>query len=787
MGENELQILVVEDDDGHVGLIRRAFNKAGPTWHLTLVGSIAEAREALTREAFNLVLADLVLPDGRGTELLAAKTEQDWPVVIMTSHGDETAAVEAMKGGALDYLVKSQAAFAALPRTCESILRRWDDIVQRRQAEQALRKNEEEFRTLIQNIPGAVYRCELEPPWRMHHMSEAIVQVTGYPLSRFTGSTRIAYGELILEEDREYVAREVKEGIESRRPFDLEYRIRHADGGLRWVFERGRAIYDQQGSPVCLDGVIIDVTTRKRVEEELARAKVAAEAASQAKSMFLANMSHEIRTPMTAILGFSDLLMSVPLAPHERREHLATIRRNAENLLAVINDVLDLSKIEASKLDIEAIPCAIWDLIDDVRTTMADRAEAKGLALEVQYKYPLPDTVRTDPSRLRQILINLVGNAVKFTEKGGVLISVRCDNSNGSGRMLSITVADTGMGISPQNLEQLFQPFTQGDMSTTRRFGGTGLGLAISQRLARMLGGRIEVKSRVGHGSSFCVTVDPGPLEGVPWISAAPAIQHQVDAFEPPRPANVSGTVLLAEDALDVRALIAAVLGRIGLSVETAANGREAIDKAVAAQDSGKPYDLILMDMQMPVCDGYEATRSLRDAGFPGQIVALTAHAMTGDRQKCLDAGCDDYLAKPIKSDELTAAVSRYLQTPCLPVSSPAATASASSGQATGGLLDSKYFTANARKKLLKGFIDGLSERIEKIQSALASRDVDSLIQTAHALHGAAGLYGYERMAKMALDVEEHAREGAALAEIETLARALLQICRETRLTFPEP
>ncbi|MHB8901828.1 MAG: response regulator, partial [Thermoguttaceae bacterium] len=333
--------------------------------------------------------------------------------------------------------------------------------------------------------------------------------------------------------------------------------------------------------------------------------------------------------------------------------------------------------------------------------------------------------------------------------------------------------------------ERLFRPFTQGDASTTRRFGGTGLGLAISQRLAGMLGGQIEVESRVGQGSSFCVKIDPGPLEDAPWVDAAPEGRRSGQSEEPRRIARASGTILLAEDSADVRVLITAILGRIGVGVDTACHGREAFDKALAAQKSGKSYDLILMDMQMPEWDGYEATRNLRQAGFDGRVVALTAHAMTGDRQKCLDAGCDDYLAKPIKSEELLAAVGRYLPGERLsgesagrggPVEPPGA----------GGLLGSRCFTAEARAKLLKGFAEGLTERIEKIEIALTAHDVGALMGIAHSLHGAAGLYGYERLAGLALEVERQARDGAGLTELEGLARELLVQCSRARETVEQ-
>jgi signal transduction histidine kinase/CheY-like chemotaxis protein len=391
-----------------------------------------------------------------------------------------------------------------------------------------------------------------------------------------------------------------------------------------------------------------------RSREQLRAAKMQAEQASESKSSFLANMSHEIRTPMTAILGYADLLADEEATPtsQSRADVVRTIQRNGEHLIQIINDILDISKIEAGRLGVEHIDVSPLEMLDEVHELLENRATSKGLQLKLEYMWPLPVKISSDPVRLKQILVNLAGNAIKFTGSGSVTLRVRCDAKL---EMLSIDVMDTGIGMDKKGLANLFQAFSQAEASTTRKFGGTGLGLTISRRLANLLGGDITVDSVKGKGSTFTVSVATGNMSGVEWLQSSPTPKQEL-TDEPKRVIDLplsGGRILLAEDGLDNQRLIAFHLTRAGANVEIANNGLIAMEKALTASRAGMGFDIVLMDIEMPEMDGLTATRNLRESRYDGKIVALTAHAMAGDRDRCLEAGCDDYLTKPINKQKL--------------------------------------------------------------------------------------------------------------------------------------
>jgi signal transduction histidine kinase/DNA-binding response OmpR family regulator len=524
--------------------------------------------------------------------------------------------------------------------------------------------------------------------------------------------------------------------------------------------------------------ILRDLRARRRGEEELERARLAAEAASVAKSAFLANMSHELRTPLTSIMGYADLLLAPDSAADtrgtRREDYVRTMRRSGEHLLTLINDILDVSKIEAGRMNVESVECRLVDILADVQSMMRSRASEKGVDFTVEYATSIPERILTDPTRLRQILMNLVGNAVKFTDAGSVRVVVRftplpiapppdeISSLRSLGR-LEIDVIDTGVGIGPEQQALLFQPFAQADISTTRRFGGTGLGLSISRRLAEMLDGDISVKSALGAGSTFTLELQvelagPRLLEPRQAQEAVAVIARETAAR------HLGLRVLLAEDGEESRDVISLHLHNAGCTVTPAVDGAEAHRLATEAAAAGTPFDVILMDMQMPVMDGYTATSRLRAEGYQGVILALTAHAMKEDRDRCLRVGCDEYAAKPVDVPALLSLMERLCGQPAAP--------SNNAPQVTARLMQDPVL-----RKLRQKFCESLPAKAEELAAHQAAGRTPELAAAVHKLAGAAGAFGFEEIHRASQALEAAVRANHAPPLVTTLVDQLRDAC----------
>jgi len=516
------------------------------------------------------------------------------------------------------------------------------DISERKAMERALRDREQQYRSLILNIPGAVFRCLPDAPWRILFMSDRVEALTGWHADDFmTGRATLA--TIIHPDDLPRVVQEAFGAMARGESYVVEYRVVHRNGEVRWVWGSGTASIGFEGRMEWIDGMLLDITERRTMEEDLRDAKDRAEQAAAAKGAFLANMSHEIRTPMNAIIGFTELLLGGRLEVQQRR-HLGTVRQSARSLLGLLNDILDTAKLEKGAFELDVVDFSLRDLCQQITDSLRLTAESKGLQLALDYHPALGEFFRGDPLRIQQIITNLLGNAIKFTDRGWVRLEVLASDGK-----VNVRVTDTGVGIAADRLERIFAPFAQADASMSRRFGGTGLGTTIARQLTELMGGEIRVESQVGIGSVFQVLL---PLAaGQRVAERAPATLASLPPLR----------ILVADDVQQNLELLSLALGSVGHHVTTARDGAEAV--ALFLADS---FDIVLMDVQMPGTDGLEATRQIRRSemqrGVPATpVIALTASVMEEDRRAAREAGMDGFTPKPVELPKLLAEMAQAI------------------------------------------------------------------------------------------------------------------------------
>ncbi|MDX1451963.1 MAG: ATP-binding protein [Oleiphilaceae bacterium] len=542
-------------------------------------------------------------------------------------------------------------------------------------------------------------------------------------------------------------------------------------------------------------GVLVsfdDVTELEEKEIQLRISKEEAEAANRAKSDFLANMSHEIRTPMNAILGFTEVLKrGYGKDPEESKRYLATIASSGKHLLDLINDILDLSKVEAGRIEVERISCQAHQVVQEVVKIMRVKASEKGIALDLKATTVVPEYVQTDPSRLRQIITNLVGNAIKFTEQGGVTVTIAY-HGQGDQAQLEVAVADTGIGMTQAQADAVFNPFVQADSSITRRFGGTGLGLTISKRFAEALGGDITVTSAPGEGSCFTVNVLAEASEHAALLPPEEVVQESA-LVEESQSVNwrfAGQRILVVDDGDENRDLLEVVLSDVGLNIDTACDGKEGLDLACA-----NDYAMILMDVQMPEMDGYTSVGLMRERGLTLPVIALTAHAMKGAEQKCLDAGYSGYMTKPIDIDALLARLANALDAEQISAEEaqaaviasqevPMLVAKAESMQ-TEAVVPSLPMHIPKFRELVERFIPRLRERMQELQTAASNQELDVIADIAHWLKGSAGSVGFHQFTEPAAELEVSAKEGR-VAAVNTLLKDVLDLAQRVQVSAGE-
>lgn len=646
--ESLIKVLVIDDDEVDRITLKRALKKADLNYSLTECAEAEEALAKLREEEYDCVFLDYLLPGTDGLTLLKRLRTSGVkvPIIIITSQGDEQVAVEMMKSGASDYVVKDQINPMNVKKMIQTatVVR---EIEREREIAERARKVSEVRLSEAQRI-AKIGNWEYSFKTDETYWSEEMFRIFEVDIDSFAPSVK-HFTELFHPEDKPKIESEIKKCMDGGHIFNLDLRAVMPDNSVKYVNVHSYMQYDVDGSYDKFVGTTQDINKRKQVEQELIEAKKMAEESGRVKEQFLANMSHEIRTPMNAIIGFANLLLKEKESfTPEQRKYINAIHNAGENLLVIINDILDFSKIESGKFELEYVDFILPQLISNVLNLFKHKAVEKDIRLIDEMAKDVPYHLVGDPVRLNQVLVNLINNAIKFTEKGHVKLSTELLKQNDNKALIRFSVQDTGIGISGDKLESIFDSFTQASSDTTRKYGGTGLGLTIVKTIVELQEGEISVKSEVGKGATFIIDL---PFEISRKQPGEEPEAEDVSGFEEIQ--NLKNVrVLMAEDNEINQELAKFIFIDLGWKLDIADNGLIALEKL-----QKNPYDIVLMDIQMPEMDGYQATYKIRNELDPPlrdiPIMAITAHALKSEVHKCLDAGMDDYISKPFQVEEL--------------------------------------------------------------------------------------------------------------------------------------